>query len=91
MILSVRPRAERDISDAFDWYEARRSGLGDDFLESVDRCFARVTSDPELYATRYGHVRRARLRRFVYFVVRSERIDVLAVYHARRRPRRFVP
>jgi hypothetical protein len=37
-------------------------------------------------------VRRARHRRFpysVFYVIRDDLIDVLAVYHGRRRPRRF--
>jgi len=40
----------------------------------------------------HGRVRRARLQRFpyaVFYVIREDSIDVLAVYHARRRPRRF--
>jgi hypothetical protein len=42
----------------------------------------------------YPRVRRASLRRFpygVFYTIREDRIDVLAVYHARRRPRTFEP
>jgi len=37
---------------------------------------------------------RARLHRFpygVYFTIREDFIDILSVYHGRRRPRRFDP
>jgi len=42
----------------------------------------------------HGRVRRARLRRLpygIYDTVREDFIGVLAVYHGRRRPRRFAP
>lgn len=32
----VRPEAEAELSKAYDWYEARRSGLGDEFLLSIE-------------------------------------------------------
>ena len=92
MRLSLRQRAERDLDEAHAWYEARSLGLGESFLRSADACFDRIQRDPELYAIQHGRVRRARLRRFPYavsYVIRDDRIDVLAVYHARRRPRRF--
>ena len=30
--LIIRPEAEQDISEVYDWYEERRKGLGDEFL-----------------------------------------------------------
>ncbi len=30
--LIIRPEAEADIADAFDWYESRVPGLGSEFL-----------------------------------------------------------
>ena len=92
MRLSLRPRAELDIDDAYVWYESRRTGLGENFLRSLDACFDRVRREPEIYAPRHGRVRGARVHRFpyhVYFVIRADHIDVLSVYHDRRRPRRF--
>jgi toxin ParE1/3/4 len=34
--LIVAPEAERDIDEAYAWYESRRVGLGEDFFCSVD-------------------------------------------------------
>ena len=92
MRVTLRPRAEWDIDDAYAWYEERSPGLGEVFLRSVEACFARIVRHPEAYVIADGRVRRARLNRFpyaVYYVIRDDRIDVLAVYHSRRRPRRF--
>ncbi|MDJ0865572.1 MAG: type II toxin-antitoxin system RelE/ParE family toxin [Myxococcota bacterium] len=88
----VRRRAELDIDEAYSWYEARADGVGDALLRAVEACFARIERHPESHVVAYGRVRRARLHRFpygVYYTIRADFIDVLAVYHGRRRPRRF--
>jgi len=92
--LSVRfrRRAERDVDEAYAWYESRTAGLGEAFLRAVDACLARISRHPETYAIQHDRVRRARLHRFpygVFYVIREDFIDVLSVYHGRRRPSRF--
>ena len=94
MRLSLRQRAELDIDDAYVWYESRLSGLGETFLRSVDACFDRLCREPEIYPIQHDRVRRAPLHRFpysVFYVIRTDHVDVLAVYHSLRRPRRFGP
>lgn len=34
--LTLAPEVERDLDDAYDWYEQRRVGLGEEFLSCVD-------------------------------------------------------
>lgn len=94
LLVRVRRRAELDVSDAYAWYEERAAGLGEAFLRAAEACLARITRHPEAHVVVHGRVRRARLHRFpygVYYVIREDCIDVLAVYHGRRRPRRFDP
>jgi hypothetical protein len=47
--LVVAPEAELDISEAYAWHEARRIGLGEEFLSSVDACMERVRRQPEMH------------------------------------------
>lgn len=92
--IRVRRRAELDIDEAFAWYELRGEGLGDAFLRALEACFARIVRHPESHVVAHGRVRRARLHRFpygIYYTIREDFIDILAVYHGRRRPRRFDP
>jgi plasmid stabilization system protein ParE len=34
--LIIRPEAEQDIDDAYDWYEANQPRLGSEFVRAVD-------------------------------------------------------
>lgn len=37
--LIIRPKAEAEMTEAFDWYEDRSPGLGSEFLLCVDAAF----------------------------------------------------
>ena len=87
--LIIRPEVERDLSEAFDWYEQRRAGLGEEFLREIDLVLKRIEENPLRFAPTYLQGRRALPKRFpykVYFTVRGETISVVAVVHARRHP-----
>lgn len=86
----VQPEAEADLAEALAWYEARREGLGGEFVEAVSQAFSRIADQPRRYAVVHRDVRRVLLRRFPYvvlYIVRDERVFVLGVLHQRRNPR----
>lgn len=88
--LYLRPDAEADILVSRDWYDRRRPGLGDEFVESLDHLLCRIQESPALFAVGFRGVRRARNRRFpyiIYYQVLDDRIEVIAVLHASRDPR----
>jgi len=90
--LVVRPEAEGEMADAFDWYEARVSGLGSEFLLCVDAVFSAILRSPQQYPRVHKIVRRALTRKFpyeVFFVEDDERVVVLSVFHAKREPKRW--
>lgn len=84
------PEAEAEANDAFDWYQAKRSGLGDDFRVQLKLALAQILSDPEQFAVVHGsNMRRARLRRFPYSIYFRSDVDsilVVAVFHEKRNP-----
>ena len=47
--LVIAPEAELDIAEAYAWYEARRVGLGEDFLSSVDACMESIRRQPDMF------------------------------------------
>lgn len=89
--LKRHPLAERDAIDSALWYEERRRGLGEDFLDEVDQAVRALARDALLYRIRFAEVRRAPFDRFryygVYYVIRENEVGVLAIFHGRRHPR----
>jgi plasmid stabilization system protein ParE len=85
----LRPRAENDIQAAFEWYESQRAGLGDQFLAAVRERLEAIRNFPDANPVVYRAIRRAVVSRFpylIFYVVRPERIAVLAVLHHARNP-----
>ena len=89
----VRPEAEAEMIDAFDWYEDRVPGLGLEFLLCVDAVFSAIQRTPQHYPRVHKTARRALSRRFPYeiiFVEDDERVVVLSVFHAKRNPKQWL-
>jgi plasmid stabilization system protein ParE len=87
--LLVRPEAEIDITQAFGWYEARKPGLGFEFMKAVDEALTAVQPIPLAFATVHRQVRRVLLKRFpycIYYVLDSDVISVIACFHAKQAP-----
>jgi toxin ParE1/3/4 len=85
----LRPQAEADVIDAGDWYATQSPGLEIAFAESVDHALIRIAAMPQMYEVAFRDVRRGRLRRFpyvIYYRVLSDKIEVIAILHARRDP-----
>ncbi len=83
----IRPEAANDIADVYNWYEAKRSGLGIKFQRNLDQAFRRIAVLPEGYRLVYRDVRRVLTERFpfsVYYRIEEGEIVILAVIHSRR-------
>lgn len=89
--IRVSEPASGELTEAVRWYEARRPGLGGDFLDSVAETFTRIEAHPEIGALS-RHARRTRrllVPRFPFQVVyhlRPTEIVIVAVAHQKRRP-----
>ena len=92
MKLVIRPEAEAEISEAYDYYETLTQGLGAAFLLAVEACLDGIQRSPEIYPVLYKDIRRALLRRFpygIFYLVEPEQIVILACFHARRNPQQW--
>ena len=90
--LIIRPEAETEMIDAFDWYEKRAKGLGSEFLLAIDAAFQGILRHPRQYPVIYKTVRRALSRRFphgVFFIPEEDRVVVIAVFHTNRNPKHW--
>lgn len=88
--VGFHPAAAREYADALEWYAARGEALGSVFQQEVERAIRLVAASPERWP-RFGvRHRRLLLRRFPYFLIylrHQTQIFIVAVAHARRKPR----
>ncbi len=84
-------RAAREIEAVDEWWQANRSAAPDLFVSELDAMLSAVALMPTLgapaKAERASGVRRVLLRRtryHLYYRVRDDVLEVLAVWHARR-------
>ena len=90
--LKFSSRALREIGEAREWYELQSLGLGEEFVAAMELQLKRLEQAPLLYAEVIPNVRRALLPRFPYglfYTVRGNLIQVLAVLHDARHPKRW--
>jgi hypothetical protein len=92
--IRLAPEVPEELAEAVLWYEARRPGLGNEFLTEIESTLPIIESRPQSFPRLENvspayDIRRALLPRFPYaivFLARTEELRVLAIAHAKRRP-----
>jgi plasmid stabilization system protein ParE len=87
--LIIKPQAEYDIQDAYDWYELKNTGLGESLLSELEATFNIITRSPKSFQERYRKIRICFTNQFpfgVHYKIEHEKIIVLAVLHTSRSP-----
>ncbi len=88
--LIIKPEAEDDLAETFEWYEKRRKGLGHDFLLQIEASLRFIEKNPLAFPKKYEGARRHLLRRFPYAIiyhVEDSKIVVLGVVYGGRDPK----
>ena len=89
MILRYTDRAKDEVQIAFAWYERQRSGLGFEFLDSVELALKSILKNPEMYRIHYLNFRGCLIGRFpfsVFYTVEEDEIVVHSVFANRQDP-----
>ena len=87
--LIVAPEAEQDVGEAYEWYESRRPGLGEEFLSCVDACVETIRRTPKMHSVAHENYRRALVRRFpyaVFYEYAEGMVTIYCVFHTSRHP-----
>ena len=87
--VDVHPAAIREAKNARRWYQRRSEDAGIRFSAELNSAFDKIQTHPLIYAGYLRGTRRYLLPRFPYLVVYrilSDRIQIVAVAHGRRRP-----
>ena len=86
--LKYLQEVQQDIKNAYDWYESRRSGLGDEFVQTIEQLLDRIAKNPFAFPPEEG-CHKAVLARFpfnVYFEIQDSEITIIAVFHTAQDP-----
>ena len=90
--LVFAPEVEQDVEEAYQWYEDRRIGLGEEFLSCVEAGIQYICRLPELHAKVTGDCRRVLLRRFpyaIFYEYRKNTVTVYSVFHTSQHPEKW--
>jgi plasmid stabilization system protein ParE len=91
--LFISEPAEDEIKALKDFYDDRMSGLGNEFLIELEKSFDRILNNPEQFPKYKNRlVKKAQVDRFpfsVFFAVKGQVINVLAIFHQSRNPRKL--
>ena len=86
-------QANREFSDAVQYYDSQEPGLGQWFEVEIERAIHWLSTNPEACALRRGIYRRMNLRVFPYYIpyiVRGSTLWVLAIAQSQRRPEYWI-
>jgi plasmid stabilization system protein ParE len=87
--IDVDPAALDEAREAYRWYAAKSQRAADAFMAELDAAVDAIQADPDRFGAFMHNCRRRLLKRYPYLVVYREladKIQVIAVAHARRRP-----
>jgi len=90
--VSIAEAAEKDLHEAFKWYEEKQISLGRRFKTSVSNVIDSIQRHPLHSSVRYKNTRVRFLHDFPYGIhyrVHEHYILILAVFHMSRNPERW--
>ena len=89
--IRVTPSASLQIQEAADWWVANRSSAPRSFRDDLRQAFDLISYQPGIGATAANIVLQGvqrvyleRLRYFLYYRVRPDRVEILALWHSNR-------
>jgi len=86
-------RAASEYSQAIEYYENQKAGLGEHFAEELDKTLQRIVAYPKAWQLIEKNVRRCLIEHFPYgilYAIEPDAILVLSVMNLYRNPDTFV-
>jgi plasmid stabilization system protein ParE len=87
--VDLHPEAVAEAQAAAQWYRERSVSAAHAFLAELDLAIEKITEDPGIWPRYVAGTQRFLLQRFPFSVVYrlvSNRIEVVAIAHGRRKP-----
>ncbi len=91
-LIDIYILAQKELDDAYQWYQERQHGLGIRFMNAVDKKLQEIANNPQRYAKRNGNYRETMVDVFPYTIVyeileKEKIVFVLHVFHTKRNPK----
>ncbi len=84
------PEATSEYDEAYDFYQNRQFGLGDEFAGAIRAVILGILAQPKRHGVVLRDTRRARVIRFpfvVYYRIEASTIRIVSVFHTSRNPK----
>lgn len=78
--LEIKREANIEAIEAYLYYEQKRFGLGEEFLEHLDIYFNRIVTNPEHFPQKRKPYREAFIKRFPFLIIYEIEKDKVIVY-----------
>jgi len=91
--ISISSRAQKEITEAFLWYEQQRSGLGTQLMLLLEKKFELLQQNPSQYPAVYKTIRRSLIKKFpysIFYIVDGNTVVVIAFFHIKRKPIQWI-
>lgn len=89
MPIDFFPDADQEMLEAARYYQSLASGLGDDYLDEVERAVHSIATSPQTWPILESDFRRRLVKRFpfgVIYRIEPDKILIIAVAHLRKKP-----
>lgn len=85
-------RARNEILEAWQWYEDRKEGLGDRFINQIDLKIKQIIQAPERYPKKKKYFRETKIDVFPYLLIykiakRKKVVIIISLFHMSRNPK----
>jgi hypothetical protein len=87
--LKIVDEANKEITEAYLYYEEKRKGLGEEFLTHLDIYFQRISKTPEHFPQKRKPYREAFIKRFPFLIIyeiENEKVIVYSVFNTWQHP-----
>lgn len=85
-------RARNEMLEAWQWYEDRKEGLGDRYINQINLKIKQIIQAPERYSEKKKSFREAKIDVFPYLLIykiakRKKVITIISIFHMSRNPK----
>ena len=90
--LVIDPEAKSEFDEAYDFYQNRKIGLGDEFAGAIKTAIRGILALPKRHPVVLREIRRGRVIRFpfaIYYRIENSTIRIVSIFHTSRDPKNW--